>query len=466
MKHAFVLVALCALAVTQAVAAELTRKDFAYAIPLLIDTKDAVYKVPLPLAVYQNTVRADLADIRVFNGQGEVVPYALRRPAVDVAAKTEFIVLPLFPLRGDAGRATDAIKLTIRTEGASIDVQDAGKDTGARVVGYLLDARVTAQPIGALELQWPAESADFSGRISVEASDDLGQWKRITIDAPIVNLQYGGQRLIQRRIEFPAVKAKYWRITWPPLQPALNLTTVTAEPAPGRVDIARATLTVAAIAVPDKPGEYEFDVGAHLPVDRINLELPEINTVAGVQFLSRPDAKSKWRAVTGSTLYRLQAHGQELANGALSLVPNTDRYWLVRVDQKGGGLGKSAPRLELGWLAHQLLFVVRGDAPFELAYGSGAAGPATVSLDSLLPADEQPSGKIVPINIRTATLASPVQVGGAARLTPVSPISWKAWGLWVVLIFAVAVLAWMAWRLTRQMQPSAPGAETGQDKPS
>jgi len=463
MKRAFVLVALCAWAVSRGVAAELTRNDFAYAIPLLTDTKDAVYKVPLPLAVYQNTVRADVADIRVFNGQGEVVPYALRRPAADVAAKTEFVVLPLFPLRGDAGRATDAIKLTIRTEGGSIDVQGASKDTSARMVGYLLDARATAQPIGALELQWTAESAEFSGRMSVEASDDLRQWTRITIDAPVLNLQYDGQRLIQRRIEFAPVKAKYWRLTWPALQPAINLTAVTAEPAPGRVDIARATLTVAAIAVPDRPGEYEFDIGAHLPVDRINLELPEINTVAGVQFLSRRDTNSKWRTVTGSTLYRLQAHGQELANGALSLTPDTDRYWLVRVDQRGGGLGKSAPRLELGWLADQLLFVVRGDAPFELAYGSAAAGPAAVSLDSLLPADDRQSGKIVPINIKTAKLASPLQVGGATRLTRVSPISWKTWGLWAVLISAVAVLAWMAWRLVQQMRPSASGADAAQD---
>jgi hypothetical protein len=464
MKRALAATILFALAGSQASAAELTRNDFAYAMPLHTDGKEAVYQVALPLTIYQNTVRADLADIRVFNGHGEVVPYALRRPVSDVAGKTEPVKLPLFPLRGDAGQATDAIKLTIRTEGGSIDLQRSGKESNAKVVGYLLDARANEQPIDALELQWSADATDFSGRLSVESSDDLARWQRITIDAPIVNLQYGGQRLIQRRIEFAPVKAKYWRLTWPALQTPLDLLSVTAELAPDRSDVERARLSVAAVAVAGKPGEYEFDAAAHLPIDRINLELPEINTVAGVQFLSRPDAKSQWRAVVGSTLYRLQTHGGELANGALAVMPNSDRHWLVRVEQKGGGLGKSAPRLELGWLAHQLLFVVRGNGPFELAYGSGAAGPAAASLDSLLAIGGSQGSKTLPISIKAAQLAAPVQVGGSARLAPVSPISWKTWGLWVVLVLAVAVLGWMAWRLTRQMQAPTPAVDATENK--
>jgi hypothetical protein len=457
-----ILGALLALAVAQASAAELTRNDFAYSMRLQFDGKDALYQAPLPLAVYQNTARADLADIRVFNGQGEVVPYALRRPLPDVAAKPEQIRLALFPLRGDAGQATEAIKLTIRTEGGSIDVQGGAKASAAKLAGYLLDARAKEQSIGALELQWPAASADFSGRISVEASDDLARWRRVVGDAPVANLQYAGERLIQRRIEFAPVKAKYWRLTWPAVQAPIELTGVSAEPALARVEVERARLKVTAVPVADKPGEYEFDVGGHMPVDRVNLELPEINTVAAVQFLSRRDAKSQWRPVLRSTLYRLHSDDRELVNGALPVAADTDRYWLVRVDQKGGGLGKAVPQLTLGWLPDQLLFVVRGEGPFELAYGSGAAAPAGASLDSLLPRRDGQDGRRPSISVKAAQFGPPMQLGGPARLSPVSPISWKTWGLWTVLLLAVAALGWMAWRLTRQMQaPSAgsPGKE-------
>jgi len=55
-------------------------QDFAYAVPLQFEGQDALYQATLPLSVYQNTVRSDLGDLRVFNAQGEVVPHMLRQP--------------------------------------------------------------------------------------------------------------------------------------------------------------------------------------------------------------------------------------------------------------------------------------------------------------------------------------------------------------------------------------------------
>ena len=61
------------------------------------------------------------------------------------------------------------------------------------------------------------------------------------------------------------------------------------------------------------------------------------------------------------------------------------RHWRVKVDQRGGGIGGGVPRMRAGWLPDRLVFVTRGEGPFELVYGSAVAPGAEVPLDSLLP---------------------------------------------------------------------------------
>ena len=53
--------------------------DFAYGMAIEADAaQDALHEIEIPAAVYRAVTRADLGDVRVFNGQGEVVPHALR----------------------------------------------------------------------------------------------------------------------------------------------------------------------------------------------------------------------------------------------------------------------------------------------------------------------------------------------------------------------------------------------------
>lgn len=51
--------------------------DYANGMKLLTPGSEQWYSLPLPLAVYHEAVWPDLRDIRVFNRQGEVVPFTL-----------------------------------------------------------------------------------------------------------------------------------------------------------------------------------------------------------------------------------------------------------------------------------------------------------------------------------------------------------------------------------------------------
>jgi hypothetical protein len=421
---------------------ELSPQDFAYRIPVVDGNDSAAYRVSLPLAVYQKIAHSDLADLRVFNGSGEAVPFALQRPATGTLVG-EARPLPVFPLKDASTSALDAVRVTIESGKGAINVQTVGQPAPTeRVSTYLLDARASSEPIAALVLQWPEDAGDFAGRIRIETSDDLGDWRVVSGAAPIASLQSNGERLTERRAEVAPTKAKYWRLSWVGPAAPFVLDSVLAEPGKQSVDARRTTLTVSGKAAVSASGEFEFDLGASPPVDRVNLELPEVNTVVEIELLSRARPADPWRSIRRGGFYRLKSSDGELRNGPLTVATDTDRYWLVRTDRRGGGLGSGQPQLSVAWLPHEVVFVARGAPPFSISYGNAIATSTAVSLAAI------PNS----VSVGQASLGAPELVGGEARLrAPDAPYQWKTPVLWTVLIAGAGLLGWMASRLSRDL---------------
>jgi hypothetical protein len=460
---------------TSADAAEPSPEEFAYGLKAITTGEAAAYRASLPLVVYQKVVRADLGDLRVFNESGEVVPYALERPRSETTVQQPATPLPVFTLRGDAGKALDAVRLTIESGGTTVNVQVPGgrATVGARaaagaagavsattpenpITGYVLDGRPLDAPVAALQIAWPDDAADFAGRVQVEASEDLGAWRQVVAGAPVANLRAGDARLIERRVELPPTRSRFWRLSWAGAAAPFEITNVVAEPARDRVDVERATLAVEGSPVQDeraaakpgetKPGEFEFDLGAQLPVDRVNIELPEQNSVVEVALFSRAAPKDPWRPITRSGFYRLKSAGADLTNGAIVVDRNADRYWLARADMRSAGLGRGTPKLSVGWIPHEVVFLARGAGPFTLAYGSGSADGATAPLGSIPPN----------VTIGRAELAEPHVLGGDSRLSPSASaqgsLLQKSTLLWAALVLGVALLTYMAYRLAKELK--------------
>lgn len=430
------------LALVAATATLSTPKDFAYRMQVTGTAAAAAYRIALPLAVYQKVVHPDLADVRIFNGNSEQVPFAIERPAAGTIANAA-AALAIFPLKDDSVATLDAIRVTIESGKGAINVQTGGQNPQpGRINSYLVDGRVLDVPVSALRLEWPQDAPDFAGRIKVEASDSLSGWQVVTFGAPIANLHSTVDRLVEQRVEFAPTKAKFWRLSWVGPAAPFALTAIQGEPARRSVDALHASMTVNATTVKAAPGEFQFDLGATPPVDRVNLELPEINTVVDVELLSRERPQDAWHTVRRGGFYRLKSDGEELRNGPLSITPTTDRYWLIRTDPRQGGLGAAAPHLAVEWIPHEVVFIARGAGPFYLAFGSSVAQSAAGSL-SMLPKN---------LAIASASLSKPELSGGESLLQPLAaPFPWKTPLLWAVLIAGAGLLAWMAYRLSKDV---------------
>ncbi len=461
---------LCAL-VSAAQAAEQPR-DFAYGWTLDADGSEALYEVTLPAAVYRSTARADLADVRVFNGAGEVVPYTWRPHRTTGIEAPPAAVLTLFPLKAAAGTPVEGLTVRVRkrADGAmAVDVTTGAKPgPGARqVVGYLIDVSAFERPLRALELDWAPVPEGVAGRLRVEASDDLAAWRTLVAAAPLVSLEAGGQQLTQKRVELPLQKAKYLRLSWVAAEAGQTppvLTTARGEPAGRDVALAREWLTVDAVPG-DKAGEYVFDLGGRFPADRARFELPQPNTVAQLELLARDRTDQPWRPVARGVAYRLRQGGSEITSPDLGLAATPERYWLLRVDARGGGLGAGAPRLHAGWVPQRLVFAARGAPPFQLAYGNREALAAAFPIETLIPGYREEVAQTIRAAVTRAPMeqafkVQPVQggaqqpLGGEARRE--QAIDWKRWSLWGALVLGVIVLGAMAWRLSRQLGKAPP----------
>jgi Protein of unknown function (DUF3999) len=428
--------------------------EFAYAVPISMDGLEALYEIELPAAVYQGVTRPDLADVRVFNADGEAVPFAFEPRPARQAERQQPVSVKRFPLHGARPADLEALQLRVeRAGGGTIVSVRGGEFKGAgepRLLAYLLDASQVDRPYEALELDWRQNSASFAMSVQVQASDDLRSWSTVVYDAPLVRIDYGGQRLEQRTIEFRPLRAKYLRLSWPagasegPLQltrTALRIGDLVREPE-------RMWKQVQA-AAGGKAGEYAFDTGGRFSIERVRLALPQDNTVARIALLARADPAHDWTPVANTVVYRLTQQGQSIVSPDLPVTARADRYWLVRVDQNGGGLGSGSPVLSVGWVPQKLVFAARGTAPFQIAYGSSRVKPAAYPIETVVPgwrSDRQPK-------LAQAQAGPERMLAGPAALR--RQLDYKVWGLWTALVLGVALLAWMAWRLAKQMQSPA-----------
>ncbi|HRF12455.1 MAG: hypothetical protein AW09_001518 [Candidatus Accumulibacter phosphatis] len=434
-----------------------TPEDFAFGMPLETRGAEALFQVELPQAVYEGVLRADLGDLRVFNASGEAVPHAFLPQPATSREKQQPLRLTFFALRGDAVVGVDALEVRIdRSSGRAVLTMNGRPPLRtATLLGYLIDATAIEQPLQALALELPRSVDNVVTRVRVDASDDLARWSTLVADAPVLRLEAGGQRLEQLLVEFPPRQAKFFRLSWPSAAPALQLAGLAGEPGETVVEAPRQWKQVAGSAVQEHSGEYVFDLGGRFPVDRLRLVLPQANSVASVEVLARTRASDPWRRITANTVYRLGVAGQEVVNPDLPIAPVSDRYWLLRVDPRGGGLGAGAPALAAGWLPQRLVFAARGALPFQLAYGSSTAAPAVYPIATLVPgyrAEDDSKARPFPIG-HASTGSARTLAGERATRTP---IDWKRWTLWGSLLLGVGLLGWMALRLSRQMFRAQP----------
>lgn len=428
--------------------------DFAYGMTLQGDGAGALFAFDLPDDVYRHTLRSDLGDMRIFNGNGEVVPHLLQHKTESQEIR-QSVTLPFFPLFADEVNVKGETTLRIMPgqQGAVIDLRSqAARDDKDRTVShYIIDASALKQPIRRFTLQWQANSETFISTLVVEQSSDLSHWRPLTT-ATLAELLYGSERLQRNEITLPSGQQPFLRISWPMGSKGVTLAMVEAEVAQPGVERALNWSDTTSHVSDETIGRYDFEVNGHYPVERLKVVLPQDNTMVRAKLLSSADPQgNRWTVRYQGVLYSLLHEGKRLESGELTIATTSDRYWRLEVAQEGGGIGAGTPQLKLGWYPHRAVFVARGSSPFTLAFGSAYAGsePQDQGLTGWLAAQRSGADEIAMKNMVPQAMQL---LGGEQQLQPAPPpLPWKKWLLWAVLVAGVLAMLGMARGLYRQM---------------
>ncbi|HEX5036349.1 MAG TPA: DUF3999 family protein [bacterium] len=436
--------------------------DFAYGVVLDTDGQSSVYEAPLPKDVYKDLLRNDRGDLRVFNAEGNVVPHVLAAGGATEEEMTAQQGLSVFPVREGVNQSPDALSVMIRQGGTDSEVNLKTQGDGEqkkKIVAYLLPASEVSGEMRSLTVNWSGMDETFLLPVTLEASDDLKTWRMIDGDGLIAQLspKEGGGMTLKNRLDFSPTKAAYLRLKLEDAEriaPNLSLDSASVSYVTGKKAAEREWTTVKGFS--NSPKVTSFDLGAPLPVDRLEIVLPEGNRAINAEISSnnRPEDAKTWQF--SGLIYRLKQSGREVSTGVLtpsSAYERTpQRYWYLEAKDDSAGFGDAAPQMRAGWVPEKVVFVAEGNGPYTLAYGSATARKARFDENALLKLQE---GAGFP---RGAAIAGKAEsLGGPGRLTappPPPPSMKEVWGKRAALagmVLATALLGWMAYRVSRQM---------------
>ncbi len=474
MKTAIALI-LSAFVATSAAAQTPPRpEDFAYRGAIEIGGTGPFHQLTLPLAVYQGAASAGLADLRVFNGQGELVPYALLlNEAQSVTNQTESAA-PFFPLPvpGKDSQGAGGISVTVRqsADGSLVSVRQqaaAKAEPGGMAGGAVIDANaLKGRSIRSLRLVTGASAVPFHS-FKLESSQDLQHWQMLKHDGQLVHLEHSGHRVDSDRVEWDSGASRYLRLLWDDPKQAPEIKSVFLGTVESSVNQPVRIWSEEMAPLPAQPGIFEYAWAGQMPLEKVRINLPQINTLAplDIQYLPlqqrhapqlgwhRRREEARWVNLTQTVVYRLQAPQGEVKSADIELYGTVANRLRLVTNARSGGMGTTPPALQIGFVPHVLVFLARGNGPFTLAWGASRIEPANLPLSTLVPGYDAKA----PLNAGPASLppsgivqVKPTPLAGNAAPETSSPPTKCI--LWAVLLGGLLVLAGMARSLIQQLR--------------
>ncbi|MBI9074947.1 MAG: DUF3999 domain-containing protein [Desulfatibacillum sp.] len=457
MKKIFAIAAVFLLALAANGLCQPKPDDFAYGIALTTPGDSAIYRFEIPEMVYKWVISPSLKDVRVFNGGGQVVPHTLlNSPPLIKSLKPVYTEknAPMFPVFAASDGREGSMNIHIETSatGAVVDIAGAAPEDGDTYVSYyILDMSSFRENLELLALDWSHGENGFVTKVDVFASSNLSDWRRIARDAALTDMSFGEHKLFRNTIELPGRRDKYLKITWPKGRDGAVLKKVTARFRKERKTVTKAprSRTMDLQAALGEPREYLFRSPGLLPVNKIQVILPQKNTLVKASLYNRSSEKDPWSQVYSGLIYDLTVDGTRLANDDIVFLPQSKPYWRLVVDQGEGGMGPGLPVFKIGYSPHTLCFVAQGEPPFVLAFGSATHNQGDALVDPLL---SGLSLDKMPDLIKPAQLGPKHELGGENALkAPKKPLPLKRIALWAILCLGVFAVGFMAWRLFRQL---------------
>ena len=435
--------------------------DFAWRGRLALPADASLVRVALPADALLHVQSADAADVRVFDGKGQPLPFAFAAPVDQPPprqATSAFAALPLYDAQGAQPPRAGSVQVRIDEGGAqrSVWVQmtpGAEGKAGTRLPSALFDTRASKQEIDAITLK-ASYPANTPVRFTLSQSTDLAQWTPVPLRGRIYRFEGEGAPAndlleLQQPLD---LEGRYLRLDWAGQEGvtvnAIHGVIVRPPRAPQQV--------TAPLPAPRADGTQalEWQLPFAMPLAALELGTAQPNTLVPVRVLGRRTASQPWRVLSNSVVYRIKGPEGAATNLAVVL-PRESLRWLRVEATHGMRLAGLALTASAVFDPVELVFVAGGTGPYEIAAGRPDTKPAVLPLAMIAAATKTKVDELPLASVATASSAPAAPEPAWAGWLP-QGVSSKAAVLWAVLLAGVAVLGAVAWSLLRQLGKAPP----------
>lgn len=438
--------------------------EFAWRGTLNLPAGSSLVRAEVPVEALLRMQSSTAQDLRVFNADGTVVPYALLRPAdlersapqVQTRAYTAY---PLFATAAGTKPMRGAVEVRVSTDGSAW-VQWGGPnakgsalpDDAQPLQAVLFDTRAEKHALAALDVK--AElPRNALVHLTLASSDDLQDWRPVPVKGPLyrfdgVDAPASSTLELQRPLN---PQGRYLRLGWEG-QSGVKVTSIT-----GRVTTQTALPPHLRVALPagtsDGNSSLSWTLPFATPIAALHLQATQDNSLLPLRISGRADATQLWRALASTVVYRLDTVGQGSSNPPVALHGASVRG--LRVEASNGRpLSAAQLQASVEFAPLQVAFLASGPGPFTLAVGRANTEPAAVDtalLGSVSPAKLAELPAVAVQQVRADAPDAP-HVWAAALLP--DGMALRTALLWAVLVVGVLSLAGVAYALLRQLTGS------------
>lgn len=424
-----------------------------YRLPISLAAGGAVQRLLLPAEVLGRSRSGGLADLRVYNREGQLVPIALAGVPPSTA-RLRIQRVPAYPIEADSLKALDGLQLRIEERAGSRVVTLAGDPASTaatvaapaqRVVAALLDTRLLQDPVVEIELD-VTTPLNRPVTIHLASSADLRSWSHLA-STVVMRSEAGQLGATSVTLSHGAwLKDRYLRASWSEAGVTVSSATVTTATS-GEA----APRSVMALGEPQRISAHEWRFALPFASMPAQLQITPVgsNVLVPVALSGRNDGSQPWRLLGQTVVYQLDVQSGPQGNPAMPWPGGNWREYKLEADANTAGFALP-PQLAVAFEPRQLVFVTSGSAPFTLEVGRNGAKPGFLPLDSLIPGYRPGQENELPLaRLEAADLATPGGVAPSAAPSS-APIATRGVVLWAVLLAGVALLAAMVWVLVRQ----------------
>jgi len=446
-----------------------------FSAPIEVRTAAPFVQLELPPAAYARVERSDLGDLRVVDGRGERVPFAILAPRSSLRASEQLREAVLYPLPSRptaAGVWPSPVDVVVEGDRISVSRRGGPATTTTATTapresgGWLIDTgepRRDEAPARSIRLRWSGP-AEFSAPYAIETSADLREWRGAGA-GQLMALQSPTGALAQALVPLPDRPSRFVRLVWAEAGSAPVVTGASVVIPESHLVAADAAREIAVAASPEPAGRsgtnaadadtrraLHFDLGAALPIVDVDLRFKTGTRVAPVRLQGRAREDEPWRELGGGVFYRIE-RGSAVGESPAIAVPTLLRYLRVIADERAAALVADEVRLVVHAPLASLVFASQGQPPYRLLAGSRDAAAGALPASTLVPSldDERPRFGRAELGAFSIIEAAALEVERADRSAKLRP-----WLLWSVLLAGVAVLGALVWRLAKTGRPADP----------